>query len=430
MAGTEVVVVTDHDFSKTITDGGLRIVSERMPSVRSVAIGIWVTTGSIDDGNELAGIAHLLEHMVFKGTSNRSGLQIVQAIEGVGGHINAFTSKEITCFYAQVLDQHLDLALDVLCDLLVSPTLSAEDLEREKLVISEEIRQYEDSPDELIFDYFSKILYGDHPLARPILGSVETVGSISQNQLENHLQNNYPLNRIVIAAAGNLDHRRLVAETEKRLRLKALDDPPEMPAVMYPQPTFERYYRPGQGAHLCRGLPGISYSDQRKFASLLLSNLLGGGMSSRLFQRIREKEALAYSVYTFLDSLKSSGVFGIYVGTDPNRVDDTLAVIDEEYRKILKEGIPKDELSRTKEQLKGNLVLGLEGTSGRMFRLAKLEIYLGRFVTLDETLTLIDQVAEAEVMALAQEFLVTEKQYTAIIYPEEKTPRRKKANKS
>jgi len=398
-----------------------------MPGVRSVCIGVWVETGSIDDGIQHAGMAHMLEHMVFKGTKNRTGLEIVHAIEGVGGHINAFTSKEVTCFYAQVLDQHLELALDVLCDLLVSPTLSAKDLEREKLVISEEIRQYEDSPDELIFDFFYRTLYGEHPLAQPILGTVESVTSIAAKDLKRHLREYYPLNRIVVAASGNLEHDALVNSIEKKLALGLRKRDHLMPRVQYAEPKIDRFNRPGQGAHLCRGLPGISYGDQRKFASMLLSNLLGGGMSSRLFQRIREKEALAYSVYTFLDSSRDCGVFGVYLGTDPARVDEAIAALDQEYSKILDEGIPIIELAHTKEQLKGNLVLGLEGTSGRMFRLAKLEIYLERFVTLDETLSLIEGVTMDEIMAIAKLFLKVDQQYTAIIYPEEKKKSRPKA---
>lgn len=415
-------------YNRTLSEGGLegglgtlRVVSEQMPWVRSATVGIWVNTGSMNESDDHAGVSHMLEHMVFKGTGKRNGLEIVQAIEGVGGHINAFTSKELTCFHAQVLDEHLDLALDVLSDLLISPRLAADDLEREKLVIAEEIRHYEDSPDDLIFDYFANTLYGSHPLARPIMGSVETVSSLNRDLLSAYLRQNYTRNRIVVAAAGNLDHEHLVAEIEKRLSVEALPGP--APAGLtppdFPAPRLERYPRSVQGVHICRGVPGLKYSDERKFAGFLLSNILGGGMSSRLFQRVREKEALAYSVYAFLDSLRDTGVFGIYMGTDPERLDRAIEVLDEEYVRLLNDGIDGDELVRAKEQLKGNLMLGLEGTSGRMFRLARLEIYLGRFITLDETLALIDAVTQEEIMALAREFLDVERQYTAIIVPKE-----------
>lgn len=417
----EAEIVTETQYNRTVSDDGLKIISEQMPWVRSISIGIWVATGSIFEEEDHAGISHMLEHMVFKGTARRTGLQIVQAIEGVGGHINAFTSKELTCFYAQVLDEHLELALDILCDLLMSPTLSAEDLEREKLVIAEEIRHYEDTPHELIFDYFSGTLYGDHPLARPIMGSVQTISNLSRELLQDYLQQNYPRNRIVVAAAGNLDHATLVKEIEKRLTVGAGPTSDGMLPVRLPQPRLEKFPRSVQGVHICRGVQGVSYADERKLAALVLSNILGGGMSSRLFQRVREEEALAYNVFSFLDTMRRTGVFGVYVGTDPDRTQRALEVLDQEYHRILEEGIPGEELSRVKEQLKGNLMLGLEGTSGRMFRLAKLEIYLGRFLSLDETISLIEAVNQDEVMELAREFLDIDKQYTAIILPKEET---------
>ena len=408
-------------YSRTVTPGGLRIVSEKMPYVRSACLGLCVNTGSLFETEDQAGISHMLEHMVFKGTCHRSGLQIVQEIEGVGGHINAFTSKELTCFHAQMLDEHLDLALDVLCDLLICPTLTPDDVEKEKSVIAEEIRHYEDSPDELVFDYFAGTLYGDHPLARPILGTAQTVSALTRDRLQAYLQHNYPLSRTVVAAAGNLDHDHLVEEVEKRLTLSDGAGPNGMPPLNMPSPREKRFRRSVQGAHVCRGLPGLSYSDERKFAGFILSNILGGGMSSRLFQRVREVEALAYTVYAFLDSMRDVGVFGIYLGTDPDKLERSLDVLDEEYGRVLQEGISADEIARAKEQLKGNLMLGLEGTSARMFRLAKLEMYLGRFVSLDETLALIDAVRVEDVMDLAHAFLDVQRQYTAIIVPEKET---------
>ncbi|TKJ41691.1 peptidase M16 [candidate division LCP-89 bacterium B3_LCP] len=414
-----VAGVTKAVYKKTITDDQLTIVSERIPGVRSVAVGIWVNTGSMYETDNQAGISHMLEHMVFKGTSQRSGLEIVQTIEGVGGHINAFTSKELTCFYVQVLDNHLDLALDVLCGLLVSPKLAEDDVAREKLVIAEEIRHYEDSPHDLIFDYFARTLHGEHPLARPIMGTVESVAGISQGMLRSYLDNNYPSNRTVVAATGNLDHDFLLEEIQKRLKLKKSTKDNGFPPIEYPKPRVDRITRPVQGVHICTGTHGISYSDPKKFAALTLSNILGGGMSSRLFQRIREKEALAYSLFSFLESLRDTGVFGVYLGTDPAKLDHTLGVLEEEYTRINVDGIPAEELTRVKEQLKGNLILGSEGTSGRMFRLAKLEIYLNRFLTLDETIHLIEAVTEEGIMEIAHNFLKKENQYTAIILPKE-----------
>jgi predicted Zn-dependent peptidase len=237
--------------------------------------------------------------------------------------------------------------------------------------------------------------------------------------LRSYLDVSYPGNRTVVAATGNLHHDHLLQEIEKRLALKRNPDPDGILPVEYPQPRTSCFERPVQGVHLCRGLQGVSFSDKRKFAALILSSILGGGMSSRLFQRIREKEALAYSVFSFLESMLDTGIFGIYLGTDPGRLDHALEVLDEEYALIREQGIPAEELERAREQLKGNLMLGLEGTSGRMFRLAKLEIYLGRFMTLDETLSLISGVTDDQVMQLAQIFLDHQKQYTAIILPKE-----------
>lgn len=411
--------MTKASYQKTETDSGIKIVSERIPSVRSVSVGIWIATGSINEDARQAGISHMLEHMIFKGTKNRSGFEIVQTIEGVGGHINAFTSKELTCYYAQVLDEHLELALDILCDLITSPTLSKSDIEKEKLVITEEIRHYEDAPNELIFDYFAGTLYGKHPLARPIMGSVETVSSLTQKNLKSYIRNWYTSDRIIFAGAGNLKHDDLVKGIKSRLHQVKSSDSKKAQGIRYPAPRTEQFERPVQGAHLCRGVPGVRFADERKFAALVLSNLIGGGMSSRLFQRVREKEALAYSIFSFLDSMHQTGVFGIYLGTDPNRLEHTMEVLDQEYQTILNEGIPADELTRTKEQLKGNLVLALESTSGRMFRLAKLEIYLGQFLTIDDTISLIDEVSEEKVMELARVFLDINKQYTAIILPKE-----------
>ncbi len=418
-AAVEDTGVADSSYRKTESDLGLRIVSERMPWVRSVGVGIWVMTGSVYENDEESGISHMLEHMVFKGTERRSGLEIARAIEGVGGHINAFTSKELTCFYAQVLDDHLDLALDVLCDLLVAPRLAPDDIEREKLVIGEEIRHYEDTPHELIFDYFARTLFGDHPMARTILGTAQTVRKMTRESLFDYLRSHYTCNRIVIAAAGNLDHRRLVQGVEKRLKALPRTSNDNLPPLAYPEPRSETVKRSVQGAHLCRGVPGVRYADERKIAALLLSNLLGGGMSSRLFQRVREKEALAYNVYSYMDTMRDTGVFGIYVGTDPARLDRVIDVLNEEYDLILRNGIPEDELTRVKEQLKGNFMLGLENTSGRMFRLAKMEIYLNRFLTLDDTLALIDRVNLDEITKLAKQFLSIDRQYSAIILPKE-----------
>lgn len=408
------------NYSRTVLPGGLRIVSEQMPNVRSACVGICVNTGSMFETEDQAGISHMLEHMVFKGTRNRNGLQIVQEIEGVGGHINAFTSKEMTCYHAQMLDEHLDLALDILCDLLINPTLTADDLDKEKLVIAEEIRHYEDAPDELIFDYFARTMYGSHPMAWPILGTVESVWALTHDQLRDYLHTSYPLGRTVVAAAGNLNHDHLVEEIAKRLKLSDLPGPAEPLISDLPEPHQEVFPRQVQGSHICMGLPGLAYNDKRKFAGFILSNILGGGMSSRLFQRIRETEALAYTVYSFLDSLRNSGVFGVYVGTDPDKLDRVIQVLGEEYRRVLDDGIPLDEIARAKEQLKGNLMLGLEGTSARMFRLAKLEMYLGQFVTLDETISLIEAVTIEEVLALAHEFLDPARQYTSIIVPKRK----------
>lgn len=411
--------MTNSHYNKTTLDNGLTIVTEQMPWVRSVTVGIWVKTGSIYETDAQAGISHILEHMVFKGTSQRTGFEIVQAIEGVGGHINAFTSRELTCYYAQILDDHVDLALDILCSLVADPLLTKEDLEKEKLVVTEEIRHYEDTPHELIFDYFSKTMYGNHPLARPIMGSVDSVNAITQKQLADYRKARYTTDQIIVAATGNLDHDKLVKELSSRLTVETSNGDAKVDEIVAPAPAQDLIYRAVQGAHICRGVPGVSYASKRKMPILVLSNLLGGGMSSRLFQRIREKEALAYNIYSFMDTLRESGVFGVYVGTDPEKVNKVLSELEDEYSSILDDGLTEDEISRVKEQFKGNLMLGLEGTASRMFRLAKLEIYLKKFLTLDEVIAMINAVTVEDVAQLANAFLDNKRQYTAIILPKE-----------
>ena len=376
----------DSAIRKTSLDNGLRVITERMSHVHSVSIGLWILAGTSDEVIEENGIAHFLEHMVFKGTHAKSTLELADALESLGGHLNAFTSKEHTCYYAHVLDEHVGTAVDVLADMILNSKMTEKDIEMEKDVVLEEISEQEDSPGDLVHEYFSQSLFPDHPLGYSILGSKETVSGIRRSSLLDFLHNNYTANRIVISTVGNLEHNQIVDLVKehfaalpghsKRLDVALGSDTPN-------KLVFENKF---QQAHLCIGRRAFNYSDPRRYPLLLLNTILGAGMSSRLFQNIREKHGLAYSIYSFVDFLQHSGVFGIYLGTDHERLDFAHDLVLKELDILKTESVPTEELERRKNQLKGNLLLGLESTSSRMDRLARMEIYRGNVIPIVETI--------------------------------------------
>ncbi|RKY81082.1 hypothetical protein DRQ00_00675 [candidate division KSB1 bacterium] len=412
-------------YNKSTLTNGIRVISEQIPHVRSVSIGVWIIAGSRDETEENNGIAHFIEHMAFKGTQKRKTYEIAEALESVGGHLNAFTSKELTCFYAHVLDENLNMAVDVLSDIVLNSLFSEEEIEKEKNVVIEEINDLEDSPDELIHEYFVRDLYYPHPLSFSILGKRENVQNYHRDDLLDFIKQNYTPNRILIAAAGNVNHKALVEICDKyfgnyrnnslsnRQLLKIPEEKPKISVIENPNINQ---------AHICIGARSVEYTNPKKFSLLVLNTILGSGMSSRLFQSVRETHGIAYSVYSFFDFLMDTGMFGVYIATDRNKIDQAISLTKSEFERLKTEPIPKEELQKRKYQLKGNLMLGLEGTANRMNRLAKMGIYLDTFVTLDDTLNYIDKVTSPDILEAANELFTPEKLYTTILKPTNNQP--------
>jgi predicted Zn-dependent peptidase len=406
-------------YQKSVLPTGLRLVSEKIPHVRSVALGVWMPLGPRYETKVNNGISHFIEHMAFKGTPTRTSLDIAREIESGGGYVNAFTGKEIACFYVHVLDQHLKKAVEVLADIL-SNTLFAEDMIRhEKTVILEEISDLEDSPEELIHEHFIAELYQDHPIGLPILGNRETVNSFTRQDLLDAFTSHRASDKVVIAAAGNLDHEELCDYAREFFHFNSASTL-ESPLPPKPnEPGKKHFSRNGiiQG-HICCGTQGLTYHSPEKFAFMILNTVLGGGMSSRLFQNIREKFGFTYNVYSFADTLEDTGFFGVYMGTDKGKIDEAIDLILREYDDLRNQPLSDDELVRLKDQLKGNLMLGLEQVSSRMYRLAKMELYLKDYLSLDDILQLIDDVTSEDVLAMANRLLQPDQQLITILTPE------------
>jgi predicted Zn-dependent peptidase len=390
----------------------LRIVTERLPSVRSVAFGVWAGVGSRDEDRAHAGATHYLEHLLFKGTSQRTALEISAAMDAVGGELNAFTGKEYTCYYARVLDADLPLAVDVLSDMVTGSLIAPKDVDAERGVILEEIAMNDDDPSDTVHEAFVAQLFGDTPLGRPILGTVDSINAITREQIAEHYAARYTAPDLVVAAAGNVDHESLAEQVGRAfngaLATAAVPTPPRLagPPPVDRAGTGVRLVSRGiEQANLVLGCEGLSRTDGRRFALGVLNAALGGGMSSRLFQEVREKRGLAYSVYSFTSQHCDTGLWGIYVGCLPSKADEVLAICQEEIAKALADGLTDAELARGKGQLRGSLVLGLEDPSSRMSRLGKSELVYPRLEPLDEILTSIEAVTHDDVRAIAEEIL-------------------------
>jgi predicted Zn-dependent peptidase len=407
----------------TVLPGGLRVVTEAVPTVRSVTVGIWVGVGSRDESDSLAGASHYLEHLLFKGTKRRDALAISTAIDAVGGEMNAFTSKEYTCFYARVLDDDLPLAVDVVCDLVTSSVIRGSDVDSERGVILEEIAMHEDDPTDMVHDQFAQVLFGDSRLGRPVLGSVGSIETISRTAIAGYYRRRYRPQDMVVAVAGNVDHAAVV-----RLVRKAFDRAGQLDGLAEPAPprAGDRVPRIESGTRVVRrtteqanvvlGGVGVSRTDERRFALGVLNAALGGGMSSRLFQEIREKRGLAYSVYSYHAQYADTGLFGVYAGCVPRKVDDVLAICRDELDKVATAGITVEELERGKGQLRGSLVLGLEDTGSRMSRIGKAELVYGELLSIGDVLRRIDGVTLDEVSAVAAD-LVAVRPTLAVVGP-------------
>ncbi len=416
-AGTTRTLSTGTDggtIRRTVLAGGLRILTESIPTVRSVSFGIWAQVGSRDEDRPVvAGASHFLEHLLFKATKRRTALEIAAEIDAVGGEMNAFTSKEATCFYAKVLDTDLPIAVDVIVDMITSSLITAEDVDAERDVVLEEISMRDDDPSDLIHDEFSTTIWGDTPLGRPVLGTVQSITDMPRDDVAGYWAERYQAHRLVVTAAGNLDHDTLVElVTAAFAAADALGEDgtePEGPRVGGEAPTARSTVtlinRKTEQANLVLGSQGLERDDDRRFALSVLNTVLGGGMSSRLFQEIREKRGMAYSVYSYASRYAGAGLFGVYVGCQPAKIDEVLKVTREQLDIVAGSGLPDDELSRGKGQVRGSYVLGLEDTGSRMSRLGKAEIGYGELLSVDDVLGRVSAVTSEEVTALAADLL-------------------------
>ncbi|GLW98015.1 pitrilysin family protein [Microtetraspora sp. NBRC 16547] len=397
---------------RTVLTGGLRVVTETMPTVRSVAVGMWVGIGSRDEAPEHMGATHFLEHLLFKGTPTRDAMEISASIEGIGGEINAFTAKEYTCYYARVLDEDLPLAIDVLADVVTSSLITPADVESERGVILEEIAMHDDDPADVVHEQFSAELYGDTPIGRPILGNDDSINALTRDRIHEYYQRYYLPPLTVISVAGNVNHERvveLVAAAYERagaLTGPATPAPPRLDGPGVEQRSGVRVIdRPTEQANLVLGTTGVSRGDDRRFALGVLNAALGGGMSSRLFQEIREKRGLAYSAYSYTSQYADTGQFGIYVGCLPSKIDDVLKICRDEVARVVAEGITAEEIARGKGQMRGGLVLGLEDTGSRMSRIGKSELVYEELMSVDEVLARIEAVTPEDINAVARDIL-------------------------
>ncbi|MEM6328435.1 MAG: pitrilysin family protein [Bacteroidota bacterium] len=408
-------------FERTVLDSGVRVVTETIPSVRSIAVGAWVDAGSRDEAPEENGITHFIEHLVFKGTRRRKGHHINQRMESVGGYLNAFTSKEHTCFYARALDDYLARALDTTLDLVTQPTLPPREVEKEKDVILEEIKMYEDAPEEHVYDHYEAAMYPGHPLGRPVLGTPETVTGFSRDDVAGYMDRHYVPDRLVVSVAGHARHADVVRIVEKQLADFERESNPVQrePAEVY-QPVDRWVERPGtQQAHLVVGTRSFGALDDRRTALSVLNTILGGGMSSRLNQNIREKYGYCYSVYSFVNLVADVGDVGVYMGTDPSRLDRARHLIVRELHKLAETPVSDRMLKRAKEQLKGSVMLGIESMSNRMQRLGRVELTFERYVSLDEALAEVEAVTAEDVREVAAALFAENRLSTIALVPAE-----------
>jgi predicted Zn-dependent peptidase len=395
----------DGEYRKTTLPNGIRLVTEWIPHVRSVAVGVWVDTGSRHEPADRGGISHFIEHLVFKGTESRSAEDIARAVDSVGGQMDAFTTKEHTCFYVTVLDEHLPLAADLLADILLHPRFDAGDIEREKGVVLQEFGMVEDTPDDVIHDLFAERIWPQHPLGRPILGDRKIVQGFERGTLLEYFRTEYCPERITIAAAGHVRHEQLVDLLGNRFldfrqfRMPRAADPPDLAT------SLDLIERPLEQVHFVLGGRGLEQDSPQRYALFLLNTIFGGSMSSRLFQRVREREGLVYSIHSGNAAFRDGGHFYVYAGTEPAHFRRVVELTLQEFRSLRESGVTADELRRAKDHLKGSLMLSLESTGSRMTRIAKQELYFQRPFTFDEILADIERVTVQELKALGERLL-------------------------
>jgi predicted Zn-dependent peptidase len=404
-------------YQKSELKNGIRIITERIDHYRSVSLGIWVGAGSRDEDVRTNGISHFIEHMIFKGTGNRSNLRIAKELDAIGGLSNAFTSKEYTCFHSKVLDNHFPALADIMSDIFLNSVFKPDDIDKERQVILQEISMVEDSPEEQIHEIFNSLYWSNHPLGMSILGTNETVGAIDRDELIDHKQRFYSPSRIIISAAGNIDHERVVdffqpifESIEPRETMPPLTSPKINQAVLC-------HYKPLEQVHICLGGKAPHLLNNMRFAGTIFNTILGGNMSSRLFQEIREKRGLAYSIYSFISAYIDTGIFGICAGTDSKEVNNVLDVISMEIKMIKDGDITETDLSEAKEHLIGGILLGSENTDSRMLRIAKNEYLFNRYISYEEVVASLESVTIDEVVTCAREAFTPENTSLATLGP-------------
>jgi len=404
-------------ITKSVLPNGLRVVTERMPHVRTAAMGLWVNAGSRYETASQHGISHFLEHLFFKGTETRSALEIAQAADEIGGQMNAFTDREQTVFYVKVLAAHFERAVEIVADMLLRSTFTVEHIERERQVIDEEIKSYEDSPDELVQDLLAQTVWNGHALGRPVIGTLATVNRLSRDDLTAFVQRFYRPANVVVSVAGDVEHDQVAGILGSHLgewngaAAQLAADPPRSDAGVATR------MKETEQVHLCLGTEGLAQSDERRYTLSLLDHLLGGGMSSRLFQEIRERRGLVYTIASYASSYRDGGLFVVYAGMSPDASPEVIRLTFDEIDKIRTEPVDAVELNRAKESLKGSLMLSLESTGSRMSILARSEIYHGRQITLDELIAKVDAVTAQDIQRMAAELLDPRRLSMAAIGP-------------
>ena len=397
------------NIHREVLPNGLTIITEEMQHIRSVSIGIWVKTGSRDEDLQWNGISHFIEHMVFKGTKHRTAEDIARQVDSIGGNMDAFTAKECICFNVKVLDEHLPVAMDILGDLVLNPVFDVQDISRERGVILEEIKMDEDNPDYLVHEIFTQNFWKDHPLGKPILGTKETVKRFDRDPVMDFYGQRFAPGNLIICAAGNLKHAQFVEVVAKHFQhIKPMKNGFHSPQPKIVPRIILRNKKALEQVQICVGVPSHPIAHQRRHASYILNTLLGGGMSSRLFQNIRERQGLAYAIYSDLSPYRDTGCLSVYAGTSRESAVKVVQCVVSEFRKLKSEPVSAEELRRSKDQLKGSLMLSLESSTARMSNLARQEMYFDRFYGLDELIEKIEAVTAPELQELANEFFRTE----------------------
>ena len=404
-------------IERTTLDSGLTVVTEVMPELRSVALGFWVGTGAVDEDDVRFGASHFLEHLLFKGTETRSAAQIAHAVESVGGDMNAFTTQEYTAFYVRMPDEHIALATDILSDVVWEPAFRTAEVDSERQVILEEIGMRDDTPDDVVHELFAAALYPNHPLGRSVLGTRSTITDMERDAIAAYHGEHYRPSNVVVAAAGNLDHDELVKMVKDRVPQTNESRPVRSEPTLGPPDALTGSQRPTEQAHVVIGMRSIARDDPDRYALSVLNQAFGGGMSSRLFQEVREKRGLAYSVYSYRAAYTDTGALGIYAGTSPERVRETLAVISGELDRLVADGLPQDELDSAKGHLKGSTALALETSSSRMHRLGRSELTIGSVPTVDELVAEVEAVTTEDVQRVIERVIATEDRVLSVVGP-------------